>query len=161
MIHIFRLPVISLYFCSCAYHSKLYRTGVPYIINHIKSFGMKHSFSFLWLFLKVGFSWYSFEQCGSYPFWWKKGVWSDRIFSFSACKESFEIVFKVVKHLMPFGCTVVCEADKQHLFGMVVKPNLGQTDLLLSPHPLPWQQTKHFNILVKMPQTNDAWGLCC
>ena len=47
------------------------------------------------------------------------------------------MIFQVVKPLMSFGFTVVCEADKQHLFGMVVKQVLGPTDLLLSLPLLP------------------------
>ena len=34
-LYIFFGGVISLYFCSYAYHTVLYRTGIPYIINHI------------------------------------------------------------------------------------------------------------------------------
>ena len=76
-------------------------------------------------------------------------IWQD--FFFQCLEESFEMIFQVVKPLMSFGLTVVCEADKQQLFGMVVKQVLGQTDLLLSLHLLPWQQTKHLKILRQMP----------
>ena len=53
---------------------------------------------------------------------------------------------------MPFGCTVVCEADKQHLFGVVVKQILGQIDLLLSPHLLPRQKLNISKYLGKCHQ---------
>lgn len=130
--------MISLQFCSCSCRSSLYRTLVPYFLTYVKSFVRKKN-NFLLSFLRIGFSCYSFEEYGNYTSWWKKSIWSGRNFSFSACEESFEIVFQVVKRLMPFGFTVVCEADEQHLFRRVVKQKLGGTDLLLSPHRLPWQ----------------------